>query len=60
MDWTKRTGNYAMKVTRNAAVAWALVVLVVLLFAVSLVRTRETEEARHRSDPSAHGAQVAQ
>jgi bacteriorhodopsin len=43
-----------MKITRNGALAWALVGLALLLFAVSLVRTREAEEVRRRADPNAH------
>ncbi|MGX1790779.1 hypothetical protein ACWIGM_28800 [Bosea sp. NPDC055332] len=42
--------------SRNVALAAALTGLVVLFYAVTLVRMRETEDRRHQSDPQAHSA----
>ena len=49
-------GGSQLRVSKNAAMAGALLALAVLLYAVSLVRTREAEERRHRENPQAHAA----
>jgi hypothetical protein len=45
-----------MAKSRNLALAAALIGLVVLFYAVTVVRMRETEDRRHQSDPTAHSA----
>ena len=40
--------------SRNLALAAALIGLVVLFYAVTVVRMRESEDRRHLSDPQAH------
>lgn len=42
--------------SRNGALAIALVALAVLFYAVSVVRMREAEDRRHRTDPKAHAS----
>ncbi|MEE1657886.1 hypothetical protein VB618_16925 [Microvirga sp. CF3062] len=47
-DWQERRRR------RNLALALTLLGLVVMLYAVSFVKTRELEDQRHREDPQAH------
>lgn len=42
--------------SRNVALAAALIGLVVLFYAVTVVRMRESEDRRHQNDPQAHSA----
>jgi hypothetical protein len=42
--------------SRNTALAIALIALVILFYAVTVVRMRETEGRRHLNDPQAHSA----
>lgn len=49
------TANATRK-SRNRAVAAALVALVMVFYAVSVVRMNQTEDRRHREDPKAHSS----
>ncbi len=47
-DWQKRRRR------RSLALALTLLGLVVILYTVSFVKTRELEDQRHRENPQAH------